>query len=306
MIISVDHGNKQIKLPGKRSFTSGLRESDSRPPFGEDFLKYQGRYYMLSSQRIPYLRDKASDSRFYILTLFAICTQIEESGMYTDDLMHVKLLVGLPPAHYGSQYERFQEYFTSGVIEEIEFRNKKFTICIDEVSAYPQAYAAAITVYKQISSYLKVVVLDIGGFTVDYLIIKNGDADLSACDSLENGVIMLYNQVIARVNSASDLLLDETDIDAILKGEANHFSEDVKDIVNSTAQVFLSDIIGKLRERAIDLRSSKAVFVGGGSILLRKQIETSDKIASPIFVDNISANAQGYEILYKAMTKEQA
>ena len=280
MIISVDHGNKQIKLPGRRSFTSGLRESDSRPPFGEDFLKYRGRYYMLSNQRIPYLRDKTSDNRFYILTLFAICIQIEDSGLYTDDLTHIKLLVGLPPAHYGTQYERFQEYFTSDKIEEIEFRNKKFTICIDEVSAYPQAYAAAITVYNQIRAYLKVVVIDIGGFTVDYLIIKNGDADLSACDSLENGVIMLYNQVIARVNSASDLLLDETDIDAILKGEADHFSEDVKDVVTSAAQVFLSDIIGKLRERAIDLRSSKAVFVGGGSILLRKLIETSDKITS--------------------------
>ena len=300
MIISVDHGNKYLKLTGNRSFTSGLRESDSRPPFGDDFLKYRGRYYMLSNQRIPYQRDKANDNRFYILTLFAICIEIEDSGQYTDDLMHIKLLVGLPPAHYGTQYERFQEYFTSGEIEEIEFRNKKFTICIDEVSAFPQAYAAAITMYKEISSYLKIVVIDIGGFTVDYLIIKNGDADLSACDSLENGIIMLYNQVIARVNSASDLLLDETDIDAILKGKADHFSEDVKDLVNSAAEVFLSDIIGKLRERAIDLRTSKAVFVGGGSILLKDKIEMSDKISSPIFIDSISANANGYEILYKA------
>ena len=305
MLISVDHGNQQIKLTGWRSFTSGLRESDYRPPFGEDFLKYHGSYYTLSNQRIPYLRDKTSDNRFYILTLFAIGIKIEESGLYTDELIHIKLLVGLPPAHYGAQYERFQEYFTNGGIVEFEFRNKKFTICIDEVSAYPQAYAAAVTMYSQIRSYLKAVVIDIGGFTVDYLIIKNGDADLSACDSLECGVITLYNQVIARVNSAKDMLLDDTDIDAILKGEADHLREDVKTIVNSTAQIFISDLVGKLRERAIDLRTSKAVFVGGGSILLRKQIEMSDKITSPIFIDNISANAKGYEILYRvARAKE--
>jgi radical SAM superfamily enzyme YgiQ (UPF0313 family) len=30
MIISVDHGNKFLKLTGNRSFTSGLRESDDR------------------------------------------------------------------------------------------------------------------------------------------------------------------------------------------------------------------------------------------------------------------------------------
>jgi len=64
--------------------------------------------------------------------------------------------------------------------------------------------------------------------------------------------------------------------------------------------ITISDLFGKLRERSIDLRSGKAVFVGGGSILLRKQIEASGKVASPIFISRISANAKSYEILHKA------
>ena len=43
-----------------------------------------------------------------------------------------------------------------------------------------------------------------------------------------------------------------------------------------------------------------AVFVGGGSILLKKQIEASGKVGAPIFVDEISANTKGYELLFKA------
>jgi len=300
MLISVDHGNKQIKLPGGRSFTSGLSESDSRPPFGEDFLKYRGKYYTLSNNRIPYMRNKEGDNRFYILTLFAIAFQVEDSGLYRDELMPIELLIGLPPAHFGRQYVQFQEYFTRVGVDEFEFRNKKFTIRIDEATAYPQAFAAAMTVYNQIRPYPKAVVIDIGGFTADYLLIKNGQPDLSVCGSLENGVIVLYNSITARVNSDLDMLLDESDIDAILKGEANSFGNDVRSIVNSAAQTFISDLFGKLRERAIDLRSSKAVFVGGGSILLRKQIEASGKIAYPIFVSNISANAKGYELIYRA------
>ena len=74
----------------------------------------------------------------------------------------------------------------------------------------------------------------------------------------------------------------------------------MKRIVNDTAQTFISDLFSKLRERAIDLRSGQAVFVGGGSILLRKQIEAVSKVASPIFVDQIFANAKGYELLYMA------
>ena len=305
MLISIDHGNKQIKLTGKRFFTSGLRESDARPPIGENFLKYRGQYYSLSEKRIPYMRNKADDNRFYILTLFAIATEIEDTGRYTDDLMHIKLLVGLPPAHYGGQYEQFQNYFISGDIEEFEFRNKKFKIFVDEATVYPQAYAAAVTLFSRISSYPKVVVIDIGGLTVDYLSIKYGDCDFSDCDSLENGVIILYNQIIARVNSDLDFLLDESDIDAILNGDTDNYGEDVRLIVNNTAQVFISDLVGKLRERSIDLRFGKAMFVGGGSILLKKQIESSNKILSPIFVESISANAKGYEIMHRAaMSKE--
>ena len=69
--------------------------------------------------------------------------------------------------------------------------------------------------------------------------------------------------------------------------------------MSDTAQLFVSDLFGKLRERAIDLRSGTTVFVGGGSILLREQIEMSGKVASPIFVNKLSANAEGYELLYK-------
>jgi plasmid segregation protein ParM len=206
----------------------------------------------------------------------------------------------LPPAHFGAQFERFEKYFKRGVIEWFEFRGKEFEIFITEVTAFPQAFAAAMPVYSHINAYPKVIVIDIGGFTADYLLIKNGQADLSVCDSLEHGVIIMYNQIIARVNSDRDILLDESDIDAILKGGHSCFSDEVKRIVNNTAQMFISDLFGKLRERGIDLRSGRTVFVGGGSILLRKQIEVSAKVASPIFVDRISANAKGYEMLYRA------
>ena len=299
MLIAIDHGNKQIKLGASgRVFSSGIHESDSRPPFGDDILKYKGKYYTISDKRIPYLREKMVDDRFYILTLFAIAFEIEDLGLYDNDLMYIHLLVGLPPAHYGAQYERFEKYFKRGVIEEFEFRGKAFKIFINEAIAFPQAFAAAMPIYKYISANPKVVVIDIGGFTADYLLIKNGNADLSVCDSLEHGVIIMYNQITARVNSNFDILLDESDIDTILKGEHNNFDEDIKRIVNETAHTFISDLLGKLRERAIDLRSGKAVFVGGGSILLRKQIEAFGKVASPIFVDKISANAKGYELLY--------
>ena len=182
-----------------------------------------------------------------------------------------------------------------GEIEEFEFHGKRFKIHITESITYPQAFAAIMPVYSQISGFPRVIALDLGGFSADYILIRNGQADLTVCDTLENGVIILYNQIISRVNSDFDILLDESDIDAVIRGESNDYSDEVKHIVNDSAKMFISDLFGKLRERSIDLRSGKTVFIGGGSILLRKYIEASGKVSSPIFIDKISANAKGYE-----------
>ena len=85
MLIAIDHGNKLVKTVNCPPFTSGLVESEVQP-FGSDVLKYQGKYYQLSDQRIPYRRDKTEDERFFILTLFAIAKEIEAADNYTPHL----------------------------------------------------------------------------------------------------------------------------------------------------------------------------------------------------------------------------
>ncbi len=62
----------------------------------------------------------------------------------------------------------------------------------------------------------------------------------------------------------------------------------------------MDQLFGKLRERMIDLRVGKTVFIGGGSILLREFIEGSRKLGGSIIIDDIAANAKGYDILYRA------
>ena len=71
MIISVDHGNKQIKTIHK-TFTSGLISSDIPFPLSSDSLSYNRKYFALTDERIPYIRDKTVNDKFFVLTLFAI------------------------------------------------------------------------------------------------------------------------------------------------------------------------------------------------------------------------------------------
>jgi len=298
MLISVDHGNKLIKVLHHAPFTSGLQENDV-PPFGGETLQYEGKYYTLSEQRIPYHRDKTVDERFFILTLFAIAYEIEAVGGYSQNVMRIQLAVGLPPAHYGAQYDAFTKYFTNRSIVKFEYKNRPYAIYIDKVLCFPQSYAAASTILSSIRTIPKALVLDLGGFTADYLRIQNGAGDLSVCDSLEKGIISLYNKVISRVNSEQDMLLEETEIDAILEGRTAHVPPAVVETVEQMAQDFINDLFSTLRERGLELKSGVVVFVGGGSIRLRRQIEQSGKVGRPLFVEDIQANVKGFEKLYQ-------
>lgn len=134
---------------------------------------------------------------------------------------------------------------------------------------------------------------------MDYIRIKKGRGDLAACDSLEDGVIMLYNKIISKVRATQDILLSEEDVDAILLGQPTHGLQEVSSVVERFAQEFVSDLLSALRERQLELRTVPVIFVGGGSILLKRHIQQSGKVAHPLFVEDIRANAKGYETLYK-------
>ena len=298
MLIAIDHGNKQIKTINCEPFTSGLLESDTQP-FGKDILMYKGKYYQVTDQRIPYRKDKTEDERFFILTLFAIAREIEEQGFFHPGVMRVQLAVGLPPAYYGTHYQSFIRYFLDRGTVSFSYRGKTYSILIDNVGCYPQSYAAALTMFQTLSTIPKALVLDIGGMTADYLQIKYGEGDLSVCDSLENGVIRLYNRIESKVRAEQDILLTEREIDAILLGTEVQVPFGVASVVDRLAQEFIADLLSALRERQLELKSGPAIFVGGGSILLRKQIQKSGKVSNPLFVEDIRANARGYEVLYK-------
>lgn len=301
-IIPIDHGNGNIKT-SNLIYTSGLTESDNKPPFGE-YLYYKQKYYTLTEQRIPYMRDKTIDERFFILTLFAIGMELEQKTKSpSKTIFEVELPIGLPPKHYGSLYKKFEAYFKREEIISFIYHEKEYNIYMNKVFAFPQDYAAAMTIYQEISNYSKVIVIDIGGFTLDYLLVKNGTADLSVCDSLENGVIKLYHIISSRINSEYDILLEDFDIDCILKKQMTQFSFAVIENVLNITQSFTEDLLGILRERGIDLKSLYTVFVGGGSLLLQPFLCTSNKIGTHFFIEDIRANAKGYNILYEIQKK---
>ena len=301
MIISVDHGNKSIKTP-HAIFTSGLVMSDGLQGFKTDYIGWNGKYYSLTERRISYLRDKTEDDRFFILTLFAIAKELEYRDVSeTLDPIDITLLVGLPPAHYEQLHSRFEQYFLRRrEAIDFEYKGKYYSVRINKVLSYPQAFAAAVTQYSTLKAHSVAYIIDIGGFTIDVLKLRFGRPDLEVVESFEKGVITLYNSIASKCNSQYARILEECEIDEVIRNQPTVLPGEVQQLIRSMTSDFLAEFYNFLRERGIDVSTSKCVFAGGGSLLLRGMIERGNKVAFPIFIEDIHANAIGYEVLYQS------
>ena len=131
MIIGIDHGNAQIKTRNT-CFVSGVEEFPTKPPMAADVIQYQSRYWTLVGKRLPVMRDKTKDDRFYLLTLFAISKELEARKEITSTL-DIDLAVGLPPEHYGMLKDSFAQYFRRQETVRFTYNDKPFSLMLDHL-----------------------------------------------------------------------------------------------------------------------------------------------------------------------------
>lgn len=303
MLLGIDHGNYAVKTTGF-DFVSGLAEHTVKPPMTEEILEYQGKYWTLSGKRLSYMRDKTQDDRFFVLSLFAIAKEMERRGKYAP-LEKIQLAVGLPPEHYGLLRERFGEYFKNRGMVEFKYAGKPYRIFVDQVMVFPQAYAAVVPKSSQIVNMVRVFVIDIGGYTTDVLLLRNGKPDLQFCRSLETGIITMNNEIVRKVGALHDMRIEEEHISAVLGGEEIVLPEDIKVTIKEGAERHAKDILDQLRELQVDLRANPAIFIGGGSMLLKSYIQQSSQVIQADFIEDCHANAIGYEMLAQSQMKRK-
>lgn len=295
MLIAIDHGNYAIKTV-HHTFVAGLAEHSVRPQMADEIVAYNGSYWTLSGQRLSYQRDKTRDESYFILSLFAIAKEIPNLGT-SSDIQDIDLAVGLPPEHFGILREQFAKYFKRDQVIKFTYNEKQINIMIRNVFVYPQAYAAIAQQKAELNNQLRVFLIDIGGYTTDVLLLRNGKPDMQFCRSLESGVITMNNDIIRRVGVLHDMQIEDEHISAVLSGRDTILPDDVKKTIKESAARHAKEILDKLRELKVDLRSNPAIFIGGGSALYHDYLKSSELVAQAKFIDNTNANAIGYHVL---------
>lgn len=307
-VMSIDTGNKMMKT-NHFIFHSGIKRKEQKILPGEEGIFFKGINYLESNQRISYLEDKTIDDRYYILTLLGVAKELEkegiETGIHEGGTIPIQLLVGLPPGDYGKQIRKFREYFwRQGKTVYFSYKGKPYRIRYESVKVYMQGYSAYILVANQfhLQEQPKVLLIDIGGFTVDYLLVRYGVVDRTRIDSLPEGIIMLYKRIMVGIRQRFNLYLEEIDIDNILFKRKTPYSELVIRRTFEIAAEYMSDLLGSFLEFGIDFRTTVTVFVGGGTVLLKDIIdEVWKRYHSTYYVlDDPKANVKGFIKQYMA------
>jgi plasmid segregation protein ParM len=297
MLYSIDHGNYAVKTPND-SFIAGLTEYSVRPPLAEHIIEYEDRFWTLTGSRIPYMRDKTKDDRYFILTLFAVARELSARGempVYAD----ADLAVGLPPEHFSVLKDKFAKYFRRETVRFV-YNGTPVRLAIRRVLVYPQAYAAVVPKSRLLMDAPRMFVIDIGGYTTDVLLLCGGKPDLQFCRSLELGVITMDNDIIGKVGALHDMNIEDEHIAAVIQGRETVLPSAVTATIREAAARHADTVLNKLRELRVDLRSNPAIFIGGGSVLFRQYIENSPMVVKADFVTDPKANAVGYGMLATA------
>ncbi|MEX1377295.1 MAG: ParM/StbA family protein [Eubacteriales bacterium] len=302
MIISIDHGYGLIKTP-HFSFKTGITEYDNEPYTSKNVVKYNGKYYVCGSGRQSLVRDKTVDDSYYILTLMAIAKEIEHRGL--NRRAEITIAAGLPLTSYGRDKEKFIQYLKRSAFQPVKFsfENKDYRIEIARVLLYPQGYSAVIEEIPNLKNEPSIIVCDVGSWTVDVMRLDNGVPNADTCRSLELGTIRMVDEILEQVRRVTGLSITSSQVEQLLSGKDCSMDIRAKEIVIDQGKTYIDRLIRSLLEAGFDTSAVPIIFIGGGSSLIRENIG-NNKICSMTIVDDICANAKGYEKIAMSILNE--
>ena len=292
IFLGLDNGNAYTKSSEGFICRSGFTKSDVEPITKQNLLIYKGIYYSIGSNRASVQLDKTQNQDAFILSLAAIADAIAKAGI--EQKADVFIGVGLPIVHYGKMKHKFREYFIRNNIT-FAFNGNDYNINIIDCRVYPQSYAAFINIYRDYKDVSVANIIDIGGYTTDFFIVENGIINTATCYSLPNGVITLFASIQQELLKMNINLTEKQIQDIILGREPVLFDADIGKMIKMKAEEYIENLLTKILEYGFEFRNP-TIIVGGGGMMLRKYIESSDRVK---YIENLDqfANARGYKIL---------
>lgn len=293
IVIGIDHGYSAIKTK-QVCFPTGITRYEYEPYTMQNVLQYQGSYYVCGTGRQTLVKDKTANENYYLLTMAAIAREIQKRG--GECTAKIVLAAGLPLAGFGREKLPFRDYlFRKEQPLHFQYEKEAYEIRIEDVKLFPQGYSALALYPEYLKDEPSVLLIDIGGWTVDLMRLDHAVPNAATCRSLELGVIRCMDEIMEQVRRNTGLSVTDAQIERVLNGKPCSMPEEVVSIITHQGRIYIEKILSAITEAGFDLRAVPSVFMGGGASILRHRVTAQDRLCRPIYLTDIHANAAGYE-----------
>ena len=292
MVIGIDHGYYAIKTK-QVCFPTGIIRYEYEPYTMQNVLQYRGEYYVCGTGRQTLVKDKTANDNYYLLTLAALAQEIRKrKGERT---AKVVLAAGLPLTGFGREKQKFKEYLFQKQLIRFLYEGERYEIQIEDVKLFPQGYSALALYPEYLKDEPSVLLVDIGGWTVDLMRLDNAVPNAATCRSLELGVIRCIDEILEQVRRNTGLSITETQVERILQGKSCSMPAEVVSLIEKQGRLYIEKILSAITEAGFDLRAVPSIFMGGGAAIFQHRVSTQDRLCRPIYLTDVHANAAGYE-----------
>ncbi len=258
MNIGIDHGYYAIKTR-HFSFPAGIAEYSHEPYTLQNTLEFGGKFYVCGTGRQPILRNKMENDNYYLLTL---------AGEY--------LLRSSQPVCF-------------------KFEGIAYKITIEDVKLFPQGYSAIALHSELIQNEPSVLLMDIGGWTVDLMRLDNGVPNAATCRSLELGMIRCIDETKEQVRRDTGLSVTDAQVERVLTGKPCSMDEDARNIIQKQGRLYKESLLSAAMESGFDLKAIPVVMLGGGASVVKGNVSEQDSLCRVFALIDDKVNAEGFE-----------
>lgn len=282
MIIGIDHGYYAIKTR-HCSFPAGLTCYGSHEPYTrQNVLEVDGQFYVYGTGRQPVRRDKTENDTYYLLTLAALAQEIKARSAPNE--CPVKIAAGLPLTSFGRDKPKFRQYLLRSQPVQFRFGGTEYKITVEDVALFPQGYAALLTDPDLLLDEPSLLLMDIGGWTVDLMRIDNARPVAETAHSLEFGMIRCIDAVREHMRRETGLSLTDAQIEQMLAGGPCSLGDTVREIVRQQGRAYTERLFALVTEAGFDLRALPTVMLGGGAGIVQRHVGPKDGLCRATFL----------------------
>ncbi|QEK11716.1 ParM/StbA family protein [Crassaminicella thermophila] len=288
MLIGVDQGYTYTKNSKGVIFPSRVRVGETIDINNVIEVQIEGKSYIVGEKESNFTVDtnKVDDEKTKVCILTSIAKSTER------EITDVKLITGLPPGQYKQQKEKLKDMLLDSGLTKIIINNQKKYLRIIKADVFVQG-AGPIFLNPNQYRNAKVLVIDIGGLTIDCCYFEN--MKLEKYRTYEKGMLKLYSQMISEVNSKLELNLDVIDGERVLNEGIKIYGKYqnlrfLEPAINSHVEGFMTDIKLDFPIKTVDY----IILIGGGSKGLNERLQKYMPNAE-LFHDSQFTNATCYE-----------